>query len=367
MLSSKNVLVLEENIALGLDITWKLGHLGWKVIWVRDFHQAPQSIQNIQVLLYSANYASDNLSEFDDYLHHYEDCQVPIGIIPTIQASTSSISPSSNCYTKLDYPFKLSNLKDVLDHLVEQSYQKNELQNKISLLKKVEKIRHQVICSTIHEVRTPINIILFAIENIESMVENMSIDTLEIEHIKSAFQEIQEIITTLEDSELSYPYLNDSQPAQQVDICALCKQIVANFYLSLPFEKRTQNKISINHSQEEIFVIVEPNLFKRILMNLILNAIKFSPDNQEIVITLEMINQELKLCIYDRGIGIHPDDLKYITEPFYRSRNAVNFSGSGLGLSIVEACVTSQRGRIKIESQLGTGTCVTVFLPTEIM
>lgn len=363
--NNKETLIFEENIAVGLDITWKLGHLGWKVTWLKDLHQIPEAIQDTRVILHSLTFA-DKFPEFTTYLDFYEEQQVPIGIISNINDITPMASTLSDRYTKLDYPFTLPNLKNILDNLAEQSRRKNELNERINLLKNIGEIRNQAIYAAAHEVKTPINIILIAIENIEHVLKDMKVDVLEIRHIRSAFQEIQEIITTLENTELGYPYLSKPQVIQQIDVCSLCKRIVSNFYLSLPIKKRTECRIRIQNSSPEILALVEPNLFKRVLTNLILNATKFSSKEEEITITLEIIDKELKLCIYDRGIGIHPEDLSRVTEPFYRSRNAMTFAGSGLGLSIVETCVNCQGGRLEIQSVLGAGTCVTIFFPIEI-
>jgi signal transduction histidine kinase len=365
MANNKKILIFEENIALGLDITWKLGHLGWKVTWLQDLRRVSETKQNIQVVLYSSAFA-DQFSEFTTYLRYYEDHQVPIGIIPSISDLTSSTNMPSNRYANLDYPFTLPNLKDVLDKLVEQSSQKSDFNEKINLLKKIEEIRSQLIHTTAHEIKTPITIILIAIEEIEGVLRKIKADVLEINHVRLALQEIQEIITTLENTELDYPYLNQPQIIQQIETYSFCKHIISNFCLSLPMKQRLQSKIQIKSSQSEIFALVEPYLFKRVITNLILNATKFSPEGEEITITLEIVDNELKLCVYDRGIGIHPEDLSHVTKPFYRSKNAIPFAGSGLGLSIVETCVTCQGGRLEIQSQLGAGTCVTVFFPTEI-
>jgi signal transduction histidine kinase len=361
MTMNPKILIFERNIALGLDITWKLGHLGWAVTWMKDLDQISEAMQKVQVVLYNFVFA-EQFPEFSIHLRYFEEHHIPIGIIPnSMQRLTSTTR--SNQHIQLDYPFTLPNLSDVLENLLSQSRQKKDLIEKLTSLKRTDQIRSQTIHATVHEIRTPMSIILIAVDYVEKLLKNLKIDELEIYQIRAAFQEIQEIINVLEQAELDHLYLNKPY-CNILDIYSLCKHSVSNFCLSLPIKEQIQTRISIQASQPEIFALVDVNLFRRIIKNLISNAIKFSPNHQDIKIILEIIGEEVKLSIYDRGIGIHPDDLNHITEPFYRSQNAKVFSGSGLGLSIVEACVSAQEGRLEIQSQLGIGTCVSVFFQT---
>jgi signal transduction histidine kinase len=361
----RKILVFEDNMALGLDITWKLGHLGWDVAWLRDLDQISEAVKSAQIAVYSLEFA-ENFSEFTPYLHYFKTNNIPIGLIPNPKNQFSTLDDLSGQSFSLDYPFTLSNLGHVLEDSLKRMCQKNDFNQEVDLLKRIIKSKDQAIQITVHEIRTPISVIHIAIDNLERLLQAMKTENNEVIDIRTAFQEIQDIVNTLENMTLDSLYLEQSK-IQEIEIYSLCKQVISTFYSSLPIEKRGQTKISLQTSHSELFVLVDSNLFKIALKNLISNAIKFSPNRPKILITLETTGKEFKLCVYDRGIGIQEEDLCNVTKPCYRGQNAMDFSGNGLGLSIVESCISCQNGRLKIQSQLGTGTCVTVFLPIKIV
>jgi signal transduction histidine kinase len=110
-------------------------------------------------------------------------------------------------------------------------------------------------------------------------------------------------------------------------------------------------------------VIVDSRLLRKILANLISNAIKYSPRSSEIVVSLEKDQKYYRFCVEDHGIGIPEEDLAHLSETFYRASNVGNIEGTGLGLAIVHQAATLLEGSLQIESTIGVGTTITVTLP----
>ncbi len=107
----------------------------------------------------------------------------------------------------------------------------------------------------------------------------------------------------------------------------------------------------------------DESLLRHILVNLLTNAIKYSPVGS--TVWFELIGQEKTVTfrIQDQGIGIPQEDQKQLFEPFYRANNVETIAGTGLGLTIVKKCVETHGGEISLESQEGVGTTFTVTLP----
>jgi signal transduction histidine kinase len=103
----------------------------------------------------------------------------------------------------------------------------------------------------------------------------------------------------------------------------------------------------------------------QVVVNLISNAIKYTPDNGGINISLREDDGFLILQVHDSGIGISLEDQRHIFEKFYRveSDATAKISGTGLGLSIVKAIIKKHSGRVWVESELGQGSTFTVLLP----
>lgn len=116
---------------------------------------------------------------------------------------------------------------------------------------------------------------------------------------------------------------------------------------------------------------IEPNIFIygireklfRAFVNIIDNAVKYTPEKGTIAVTLEKINQEAHVIVQDTGIGISRKDLPHVFKRFYRSHQSLSTLGYGLGLSIVKGIIYAHKGNVSIKSQLGKGTTVTVSLP----
>jgi two-component system cell cycle sensor histidine kinase PleC len=107
---------------------------------------------------------------------------------------------------------------------------------------------------------------------------------------------------------------------------------------------------------------------KQILLNLLTNAIKFTRRNGSVEIFARLAKSgELAFGVKDDGIGIAEEDQVRVFERFGQGRHDVTAAdeGSGLGLPIVKGLIEAHGGRVTLDSELGEGTCVTVWLPRE--
>jgi cell cycle sensor histidine kinase DivJ len=103
------------------------------------------------------------------------------------------------------------------------------------------------------------------------------------------------------------------------------------------------------------------------LINLISNAIKFTPRGGRVTVGAEIVGETLALTVEDNGVGIGEDDLARVGEAFFQARASYDrrHDGTGLGLSIVKGLVHLHDGEVDIQSRLGKGTQVTVTLPID--
>jgi signal transduction histidine kinase len=102
----------------------------------------------------------------------------------------------------------------------------------------------------------------------------------------------------------------------------------------------------------------------RIFVNLVGNAIKYTPSGGQVTVSLTRAEEQIEVAVEDTGIGIPEDALPQLFTEFYRAPNARNAEvGTGLGLTIVKDLVDRYGGRIEVTSALGKGSCFTVTLP----
>jgi signal transduction histidine kinase len=105
---------------------------------------------------------------------------------------------------------------------------------------------------------------------------------------------------------------------------------------------------------------------EQVVGNLVSNAIKYSPPGGSVVVTVARAEGELRIAVADRGVGIAPDDVPHLFEPFHRAGATMKAaSGVGLGLFIARKIVEAHGGRVTVDSVPGAGSTFTVHLPGE--
>ena len=123
------------------------------------------------------------------------------------------------------------------------------------------------------------------------------------------------------------------------------------------------HKVKIDLPAELPFISVDFGLFVQALVNILDNALKYSPPGSLIEVNGRHVQQEVHIEIVNQGTGISEQDLPYIFDKFYRIRHPDNVTGTGLGLSITKGIVEAHGGHIEAISQAGYGTIVRITLP----
>jgi two-component system, OmpR family, sensor histidine kinase ArlS len=134
--------------------------------------------------------------------------------------------------------------------------------------------------------------------------------------------------------------------------------------LQSKYPKASQHiRLSIEATDaSQLLVRCDPAILQTAFFNLLDNAIKYG-NNQIVTVRLFLLGNAVYLEIADQGIGINPDDMKHLSEPFYRSPKNRHLSGSGIGLSLVKSIAEKYGGSIRLASEPGKGTTVRFVLP----
>jgi heavy metal sensor kinase len=211
-----------------------------------------------------------------------------------------------------------------------------------------------------HELRTPLTILR---GELETMAQDRYRDTESLEMIGNSLEEIDRL-TRIVDQLLIISRLDAGQAGigkERVDLAELATSTAEQMRL-LADEKR----IVIRFSVEPVVIVAGDRLrLKQIFVNLLDNAIKYTPEKGAVELTVRAQAGRALLGVSDSGIGIAPGEVPYIFDRFYRTdkARARETGGAGLGLSIVKAIVTAHEGRVSVTSSEGEGTTVWVDLP----
>lgn len=144
-----------------------------------------------------------------------------------------------------------------------------------------------------------------------------------------------------------------------LDIVNFCKNLIE----ALQWNAGEQYTLNFSTFGNCATVCLDEKLLWHLLNNLLSNAIKYSPQGGTISLTLSCTLKSVCFQVQDRGIGIPPEYLNRLFEPFQRAANVGKIPGTGLGLAIAKRSVELHGGRISVESEVGQGTTFTVSLP----
>ncbi len=119
---------------------------------------------------------------------------------------------------------------------------------------------------------------------------------------------------------------------------------------------------------EPVIVEADQRALKQIVLNLLSNAMKFTPGGGSVTVSVAALSNMLEIMVADTGVGVAPEDLQRLGRPFEQAGDAMTKAkGSGLGLSLVRAFARLHGGEMMIESTLGEGTAVTVRMPVVVV
>jgi signal transduction histidine kinase len=117
-------------------------------------------------------------------------------------------------------------------------------------------------------------------------------------------------------------------------------------------------------AEDQAVVLGDADRLRQLLLNLVDNAIKYTPSGGDVTLTLKREAGWVLVSVADTGCGIPPEDLPHIFERFYRAdRSRARPGGAGLGLSIAKWVAEAHGGELEVESELGQGTVFTLYLP----
>ncbi len=210
-----------------------------------------------------------------------------------------------------------------------------------------------------HELRTPVSILRTGLEvalrrerTVEEYRDLLRENLLEIERV----QRIVEGLLTLarEEAQGGPPV-----PALPVDLAGVVESAVQTVS-----PLATQNEVVLtSHIERPVRVLGDSDRLRLVVLNLLDNAVKYTPPGSSVEVALERREQEARLVVADQGNGVPPAERPFIFDRFFRGQGARGASGGGLGLSVVRWVVEGHGGRVQLLDSKGPGATFEVRLP----
>ncbi len=229
--------------------------------------------------------------------------------------------------------------------------------------KALERVRREFVANVSHELRTPLAVIKGYIETLVDGYQDMEL--ADRERFLGTVQRHTERLNSLLEDLLTLSRLESvkaSLERESIDVSEFIESILDE-YRGQPKALRHVLESRIDPSISKL--VFDPLKFSQVFNNLIDNALKYTPAETRIAISVRQEGEDVELEVRDDGPGIPATDVPHIFERFYRVEKGRSRErgGTGLGLSIVKHILQLHGGRVRVESQLGQGTAFVMTLP----
>ncbi len=243
-----------------------------------------------------------------------------------------------------------------------------EKQKEIDELKRMEIFRREFLADVSHELKTPIfSAQGFILTLIDGAVDDSTVRDL---FLGKAARSLKALAALVEDL-LTLSQIESGDITMRLEEYEMQDQVLEVFeQLENKAERRGVTLKLVSQYEEGVYIYADYNRIRQVLINLIINAIKYGKENGTVTVTLTQTIKNLKISIKDDGNGIEPEHLVRIFERFYRieKSRSKQEGGTGLGLAIVKHIIEKHNSKISVKSKIGEGTQFTFKLQrTEVL
>jgi PAS domain S-box-containing protein len=235
-----------------------------------------------------------------------------------------------------------------------------ELLESLAREKEASELKSRFVSMTSHEFRTPLAAILSSIELIadygerlpgEEKAELVGVIKSSVKRMGQMLEDIL-VIGRADAGRLEF----NPEP---VDLKSLCERIAQEARKTT----QTAHEVELQCTLKKKHYLLDERLLRHVLHNLLINAIKYSPQSGRVGLRVMAGEASMKFIVEDQGIGIPLEDQAGLFTSFHRGANVGGIAGTGLGLAIVKKAVDLHGGSIRVESAVGKGSQFTVILP----
>jgi K+-sensing histidine kinase KdpD len=248
--------------------------------------------------------------------------------------------------------------RDELSRLIDERARLLKEREDAEVVRRSDELKSALLASLSHDLRTPLTAMMIAANNLaaasipdESRKEQAEIVLAELSRLSRRLENLVQMARIEINAIAAEPEW--VHPAEIVE--AAVKQV----------EHALKDRpLAVDVAPDRALVQLDPRLTSAAVANLLENAALYSPDGSAISIQVTAANDEVRIEVRDRGVGIPSEDLERVFDRFYRGRNSDRHKfGTGMGLAITRGLVAAQRGRVTAEHGSGGGSVFRITLP----
>ncbi|MCX2433451.1 MULTISPECIES: PAS domain-containing sensor histidine kinase [unclassified Pedobacter] len=291
----------------------------------------------------------------------FSDRKIYTGFIHDLSKEKANEEQIKSYTEKLESKIK-ERTRDLIKLVSELETAKENMSALFQKEKELNQLKTRFVSMASHEFRTPLSSMQLSASLIDKYTVKQDVVNVE-KHTAKIKNSINNLTTILNDF-LSLEKLEAGKvqaAAQVFNIISFAEEITEEMQL---MTKQNQH-IIYEHTGTKANVLLDPNLLKNCIINLISNAIKYSGEDTLIQFNSILKDNELILEVKDNGIGIPEADQHNLFEPFFRAHNTGDIPGTGLGLNIVSRYVGLMNGAVSCKSEQHSGTLFTLSFPVK--
>ena len=232
------------------------------------------------------------------------------------------------------------------------------INNMAQQLSEIDKMKNDFISTVSHEIRTPMTAIKGWGETLKNVGDNPVLLEKGLDIIVSETERLSDMVEEL----LDFSRIQNGKIRivnEEIDLLYIIEHVY-NIYKHKAINEKLDLSLELN-GNTDIRLIGDKDRIRQVIINILDNAIKYTPENGNISISVARIQKYVKIIISDSGKGIPQKDLPHIKEKFYKADN--NVRGTGIGLAVADEIIKMHAGEINISSEVGKGTTVEIILP----
>jgi two-component system sensor histidine kinase BaeS len=218
-----------------------------------------------------------------------------------------------------------------------------------------DQVRRNLVADVAHEIRTPIAVLQ---AGHEAMLDGLTEPTPE--QLVSLRDEVLRLARMVDDLQR---LASAEAAALQLTLVKRDLAAIAATAAGSLVDAFEAANVRLVERLDKVEVMSDPLRMHEVVVNLLTNAVKFTPAGGEVTLETGRVDGQGELKVTDTGIGIPADELPHVAERFFRGQRSSEVAGSGIGLTIVAELIRAHHGTLGFASQQGKGTSVTVMLP----
>lgn len=237
------------------------------------------------------------------------------------------------------------------------------LREKNAALEQAERLKQEFLANVSYQLRTPLNAMMGFAEVLEKQYFG-PLNERQMEYATGMTQAGEKLIALINDI-LDLSTIEAGYMALQIRPLEILPMVKSLHDLTFEWARKQSIALTLECPKTIGSIEADERRIKQVLLNLISNAIKFTPENGKITIKAERLDTSVAIHIIDNGIGISKEDQQKIFSPFVQLQQNQRHNGAGLGLSLVKSIIDLHGGELLLESDTDKGTHVTCILPVK--